>query len=101
MCSVPQSCPPLCSLWTVAPLSVGFSRPEGWSGWPFPSLGDLPDPGIKPTSLVSPVSQADSVPAEPSGKLKSCFIVLTSPWLTSFPSVVLSSHHRTSFSPGF
>ena len=39
--------------WTVAhqaPLSVGFSRQEYWSGLPFPSPGDLPDPGIKSTS---------------------------------------------------
>ena len=43
--------------WTVAlqaPLSMEFSRREYWSGLPFPSPGDLPDPGIKPTSLVSP-----------------------------------------------
>ena len=46
--------------WTVAcqaPLSLGFSRQEYWSGLPFPSLGDLPDPGIKPGS---PALQADS-----------------------------------------
>ena len=39
--------------WTVAhqaPLSMGFSRQEYWSGLPFPSPGDLPDPGIKPRS---------------------------------------------------
>ena len=45
------------TLWTVAcqaPLSVGFSRQEYWSGLPFPPSGDLPDPGIKPASLVSP-----------------------------------------------
>ena len=43
--------------WTVAhqaPLSMKFSRQEYWSGLPFPSPGDLPDLGIKPTSLVSP-----------------------------------------------
>ena len=43
--------------WTVAcqaPLSMGFSRQEYWSGLPFPSLGDLPNPGIEPTSLTSP-----------------------------------------------
>ena len=43
--------------WTVAyqaPLSMGFSRQEYWSGLPCPSPGDLPDPGIKDTSLVSP-----------------------------------------------
>ena len=36
------------------PLSVGFSRQEYWSGLPCPPPGDLPDPGIKPTSLMSP-----------------------------------------------
>ena len=44
-------------LWTVAhqaPLATGFCRQEHWSGLPFPSPGDLPDPGIKPTSLMSP-----------------------------------------------
>ena len=43
--------------WTEAfqgPLSIGFPRQEYWSGLPFPSPGDLPDPGIKPVSLVSP-----------------------------------------------
>ena len=44
-----------------------FSRPEYWSGEPFPSPGDLPDPGIKPGS---PALQADSSPAEPQGKPK-------------------------------
>ena len=46
---VAQSCPTLCGPWTVAhqaPLSMGFSRQEYWSGLPFPSPGDLPDPGI-------------------------------------------------------
>ena len=43
--------------WTIArqaPLSVGFSRQEYWSGLPFPSQGDLPDPGIELASLTSP-----------------------------------------------
>ena len=51
--------------WTVAhqaPLSMGFSRQEYWSGLPFPSPGDLPDPGIKPRS---PTLQADAVTSEP------------------------------------
>ena len=50
--------------WTVAhqaPLSVKFSRQEYWRGLPFPSLGDLPGPGIKPGS---PVLQTDSSPSE-------------------------------------
>ena len=43
--------------WTEArqaPLSMGFSRQEYWSGLPIPPPGDLPDPGIEPTSLISP-----------------------------------------------
>ena len=54
--------------WTVArqaPLSVGFSRHKYWSGLPFPSPGDLPNPGIKPGS---PALQADALPSEPQGK---------------------------------
>ena len=56
--------------WTVtlqAPLSMGFSRQEYWSGLPFPSPGDLPDPGIEPRS---PALQVDSLPSEPTGKPK-------------------------------
>ena len=47
----------LAALWTVAhqaPLSMGFSRQEYWSGLPFPPPGDFPDPGIEPQSLTSP-----------------------------------------------
>ena len=56
--------------WTVAyqaPPSMGFSRQEYWSGLPFPSPGDLPNPGIKPGS---PALQTDSSPSEPPGKTK-------------------------------
>ena len=54
--------------WTVvyqASLSMGFSRQEYWSGLPFPSPGDLPDPGIEPRS---PALQADTLPSELPGK---------------------------------
>ena len=54
--------------WTVAhqaPLSMGFFRQEYWSGLPFPSPGDLPDPGIKPRSHAL---QADALPSEPPGE---------------------------------
>ena len=54
---VAQSSPTLCG-------PMEFSRPEYWSGQPFPPPGDLPNPGIKP------VLQADSLPAEPQGKTK-------------------------------
>ena len=51
--------------WTIAhqtPPSMGFSRQEYWSGLPFPSPGDIPDPGIKSRS---PVLQADTLTSEP------------------------------------
>ena len=54
--------------WTVAyqaPPSTGFSRQEYWTGLPFPSPGDLPNPGIEPGS---PSFQADAVTSEPPGK---------------------------------
>ena len=56
------------TLWTVAhqaPLSMGFSKKEYWSGLPCPPPGDLPSPGIKLTSPVSPALQVDSLPAGP------------------------------------
>ena len=56
------------TLWTTvqqAPQSMGFSRQEYWSGLPFPSPGDLPDPGIEPRS---PALQADALTSEPPGK---------------------------------
>ena len=65
---VAQLCPILCDpmdcIAYQAPLSMGFSRQEYWSGWPFPSPGDLPDPGNEPGS---PAFQADSLPAELQG----------------------------------
>ena len=66
---VPKSCPTLAVLWTVAcqaPLSMGFSRQEYWSGLPFPFPGHLPDPGIEPRS---PALQADPVPLSHLGSL--------------------------------
>ena len=67
---VAKSCLMLVTLWTVAcqaPLSMGFSRQEYWSGLPPP--GNLPDPGIK---LVLPVSQADSLSLSHHWLLKIC-----------------------------
>ena len=67
---VTQSCRTLCdpmdcSLHQASP-SVGFSSQEYWNGLPFPSPGNLHDPGIEPRS---PASQADALPSEPPGKL--------------------------------
>ena len=56
------------TLWTVAyqaSPSMGFSRQEYWSGLPFPSLGDLPNPGIEPGS---PTLEADTLTSEPPEK---------------------------------
>ena len=44
----------LCSVAHPAPLSIGFSRQEYWSGLPWPPPGDLQDPGVKPSSLTFP-----------------------------------------------
>ena len=54
--------------WTAAfqaPLSMGFSRQQYWSGLPLPAPGDLPNPGIEPRS---PALQTDALPSEPSRK---------------------------------
>ena len=65
---VAKSCSTLATPWTVAhqaPLSMGFSRQEYWSGLPFPSPEDLPNLGIEPGS---PALQADSLPTELQGE---------------------------------
>ena len=62
---IAQSCPTLCD--PCAMQSMEFSSPEYCNGWPFPSPGDLPKPGIKPRS---PALQVDSLPSEPPGKPK-------------------------------
>ena len=85
-------------LWTVAyqdPSYVEFSKQEYWSGLPFPSPGDLPNPGIEPRS---PSLQADTLPSEPPGKPKGqhrCWILKRKRlqgWLTPevliFPSLL-------------
>ena len=70
--SVAQSCLTLCDPMNCSPpgFSVhGLSRQEYWSGLPFPSPGDLPDPGIEPGS---PTLEADALTSEPKAKLKEC-----------------------------
>ena len=67
---VAQSCPTLCNSMDnsgsdSSPLSMGFLRQEYWTGLPFASPGDLPNPGIEPGS---PALQADSSPTELQGK---------------------------------
>ena len=83
--SIDKLCLTLATPWTVgfqAPLSMGFSRQEYWSGLPFSSPGDLPDPGIK---LRSPASQADSLLTESPGKpIRSMDAGVKSLWRPSF-----------------
>ena len=58
--------------WTIAhqaPLTMELSRPEYWRGLPFPSPGDLPNPGIEPTSLASFALAGGCLPAVPPGKV--------------------------------
>ena len=62
---VAKSCPTFMTQWTIACqalLSMGFSRQEYWSGLPFPSPGDLPNPGIEPGSSAL---EADTLTSEP------------------------------------
>ena len=64
-----------CSVARQAPLSLGFSRQEYWSGLTFPSLGDLPDPGIKPGSLASPALAGEVVDSLPLRHLGSPMVI--------------------------
>ena len=69
--------------WNIAqqaPLSVGFLREEHWDGLPSPPPGDLPDPGIEPTSHVAPALQVDSLLLSHLGSPKTCVLHLNR-WL--------------------
>ena len=75
------------TLWTVAhqaPLTMGISRQGYWSGLPFPSPGELPDPGIESRFATL---QADSLPTEPPGKphmhMRHIDILPAKKWITS------------------
>ena len=71
VCSVTKSCLTLVTPWTAAhqaPLSMGFPKHEYGSGLPSPSPEDLPDPGFKPTSPVSPALACGFFTTEPPGK---------------------------------
>ena len=73
--------------WTIQ--SMEFSRPEYWSGQPFPSPGDLPNPGTEPTS---PALQVDSLPAEPQGKPKNTGVGSLSLLQQIFPTQELNCY---------
>ena len=110
MCvQVSQSCsthcdpsPPTPAPLTVAhqaPLSMGFSRQENWSGRLYPPPGDLPNPGIERVSLVSPTLQADSLLLEPLRKPSashqmSQIHVCSGPYLQCSESTFASSEYN-------
>ena len=76
--------------WTVAhqaPLSMGFYKGEYWSGLPFPSPVDLPDPGIEPRS---PTSEADTLTSEPPDYFSHWFINI------SVPSILRQDKYKAS-----
>ena len=82
-----QSCLTLCNPMDCSPPGssfMGFSRQEYWSGLPFPSPGDLPNPGIEPGS---PALQADSLPSAPPGIE---WISVASPSFTEYAVVTFS-----------
>ena len=86
---VAKLCLTLVTPWTVdhqAPLSMGFSMQEYWSGLPFPSPGGLPNPGIKPRSLAL---QADSLPTKL--WVRDFFLMLH--WLSREPSLKLNIYN--------
>ena len=91
------------------PLSMGFSRQEYWSGLPFPSPGDLPNPGTECMSPVFPALQADSLPTERVGKTQWLFWVhqngpavlvledllgFNAPWVWNTDGLLLSWYSR-------
>ena len=89
--------------WTAAyqaPLSMEFSRQKYWSGLPFPSPGDLPNPGIEPRS---PALQANSLPSEPPGKLQYLHLsnniwnILKGPASALSPAWLSASQHLLGF----
>ena len=69
---------------------MGFSRREYWSGLPFPFPGDLPNPGIEPTPLMSPALGVGSFPLSPPGKPRK---------MVQFSSIQLLSRVRLSVIP--
>ena len=88
---VAQSCLTLCGPTDCSlPGSsvIGFFGQQYWSGLPFPSLGDLLNPGIEPVSPVSPALRADSLPAEPLGK--PLFVTVITKFVKPLPSFQLA-----------
>ena len=81
------------ALWTVAhqaPLGMGFSRQECWSGLPFPTPGDLPNPGIEPTS---PILAGRFLPLAPPGKADPEFCLCLGVEITAWAERLCTCFH--------
>ena len=79
------------TLWTIAcqtPLSMRFSSQEYWSGVPFPPPGDLPKPGIKPTSPVAPALAGGFFTTEPPDSLIKYVMLIISALLSPFKMLI-------------
>ena len=76
--SCPTPCNPMDYIGHQAPLSMEFARQEYWSGWPFPTLGDLPNPGIESVFLMSPLLAGGFFTTAPPGKLQSHYEITES-----------------------
>ena len=77
-----------CTVAYQAPPSMGFSRQEYWSGLPFPSPGDFPNPGIEPGS---PIVRADTLPSEPPGKPWLSYLDLILPTFNYYSQIFLEA----------
>ena len=92
-----QSCLTLCDpmdcIALQAPLSMGFSRQEYWSGLLYPPPGDLPDPGIKPTSPDFPALQVDSLPLNHQGSPSVAELTPLTPFLYNFENCLCHWWH--------
>ena len=86
------------TLWALAhqaPLSMGFSRQEYWNGLPCPSLGDPPDPGIKPASLISSALKGRFFTTSTTNDLSSLCVPNNPTWIVRFSSQHLTqSNHQ-------
>ena len=85
------------TLWTVAlkaPLSMGFSRQDYWSGLPCPLSGDLPDPGIEPSSLMSPALGEGFFTTSAMTVILDNALSVLPPWLSSLNSWPVNTQSR-------
>ena len=99
VCSVACCVQPFVAPWTVArqaPLSTGFSRKEYWRGLPCPSPGDLPDPGIKPLSLLSPALTVGFFTTSTTWEAHEIAYLFSSAVVLALAPTLASSHPRTS-----